>query len=69
MKLKLDKKWGKELLHYIVVFGILAGSWTHIMEYFGGEIIPTVITGFVVFVVSDQLAHKLLLGEKTLLEG
>ena len=53
-----------ELLHYIVVYAVLAGSWTSIMNYFKGDVVPTAITGFIVFVVADILAHRFILGEK-----
>jgi hypothetical protein len=53
-----------ELLHYVVVYAVLAGSWTTIMNYFKGDLMLTVVTGFIVFVVADILAHRFILGEK-----
>lgn len=53
-----------ELLHYVVVYGVLVASWLPIMNYFKDDINLTVATGLVVFIVADQLAHKYILNEK-----
>jgi hypothetical protein len=54
----------KELLHYAIVFAVLAAAWTPLMQFFGGDIKPTLVAGFVVFVLADQLAHKYILKER-----
>jgi hypothetical protein len=54
----------KEVVHYIAVFAVLAAAWTPLMQFFGGDIKPTLVAGFAVFVVADQLAHKYILKER-----
>ena len=55
------------LLHYIVVLGVTAGYF----EYFGYLIAEWPLKyaiGLVVFMVTDYLAHRLMLGEDILEE-
>jgi hypothetical protein len=54
---------GLELLHYVVVYGVLLLSWVPVMDYFKQELIPTALTVGVIFILADQLAHKIILGE------
>lgn len=64
--MNMNKKYEKpalELLHYVLVFAVIAGTWTTIMDYFAGSIFPTLGVSFVLFVIADKIAHKYLMGE------
>lgn len=59
MKLQISS-----LIHYLIVFLVLWLSWIPIMNYFSNNLLLTSITAFLVFVISDQLVHIFVLGEK-----
>lgn len=54
----------KELVHYLVVYGVLLVSWVSLMDYFKGNVTSTAIAGLVVFIITDMLAHKYILHER-----
>ena len=58
------KQWMMELLHYIVVFAVIAVSWVPMMGLMGGNTWYTLASVFGVFVIVDQLAHIYLLKEQ-----
>jgi len=62
------KKLYKELLHYAVVFAVILLAWVPVMDYFNDDIYLTSGAVFLIFILADQLAHKILLKEKTLWE-
>jgi hypothetical protein len=56
----MGKDWSmNDILHYIVVYGVILLAWVPVMDYWGGEVGPTAATVFVLFVVADKMAHKL----------
>lgn len=48
------------VLHYVLVYAVLLGTWVPMMGFFGGNIYLTSIFGFFIFVGADMLAHKIL---------
>lgn len=52
------------LFHYIVVFGVILLTWIPYMSITRDNVIYTSLLSFVTFVIADQLAHLLILGEK-----
>lgn len=58
------KNWGKELLHYVVVYGALLASWVPLMDYFGGNVNYTAGAGLAVFIAADLVAHRFILNER-----
>ena len=61
MKLK-ELMWDnpKDLAHYVILYSILLASWVPVMNYFQSQVVPTALVGFIIFMVSDKLLHKLL---------
>ena len=57
-----------ELLHYAVVYGVLLYSWLPVMNYFKGDVYYTASVVFLIFFMTDQLAHKHILDEDYLWE-
>jgi hypothetical protein len=53
-----------EWAHYAIVFAVILVSWIPLMDYWKGDLTPTALSSFAVFVVVDQLAHKYMLGER-----
>lgn len=54
----------KELLHYVIVFGIILVAWPQAMAFWNGDLNLTALTVFYIFVAADGLAHKYILGER-----
>jgi predicted permease len=64
---KMDKQLKKamlEFVHYVVVFVALLLAWVPVMEFFKDDVTQTAIATFVIFIVTDKLAHKYILKEK-----
>lgn len=53
-----------DILHYAAVFAVLLIAWVPVMDFFKQELFQTSITVFIIFIISDKLAHKYILGEK-----
>jgi hypothetical protein len=49
-----------DLLHYVIVYGVLLAAWIPLMDFFGGNVAYTAVAGFAVFIVADKMAHKAL---------
>jgi hypothetical protein len=56
-EVKQMKNWKNEILHYIVVYGVLLLVWLPLMNYFAQDITKTALGGFVVFILTDKTAH------------
>jgi len=56
-----------ELLHYIIVFAVIAVTWLPLMNYFN-NLTYTLLASLLIFFVTDQLAHRFMLGEKLIIE-
>ncbi len=56
-------KWIAELTHYVVVFAVILASWIPLMNYFQNDVGKTALSALVVFIIADQLAHKIILKE------
>lgn len=50
----------EDWVHYIVVFGVLLLAWVPVMNFFGGSVLPTAITTFLLFVGVDKIMHEVL---------
>lgn len=48
----------KEILHYIVVFAVIAGTWQFYMGLAQNNLPITLGLSFATFVLADQMAHK-----------
>lgn len=61
--------WIAEMVHYLLVFGVLYFAWNPVIRYFNcnSNIISDLLVGavalFIIFVVTDMAAHKVILGE------
>lgn len=53
-----------EILHYAVVYAILAITWVPLMNFFQSNLVYTSLSSFLLFVFVDQLAHLIILKEK-----
>jgi hypothetical protein len=50
----------KDLIHYVIVFTVLAVTWTFYMSISGNFLPLTLALSFITFVGSDKLVHKIL---------
>ena len=56
----LAPKNAKDVLHYVIVFGVLAYAWVPLMNAAGSDINVTLALGFGVFYLTDKVAHATL---------
>jgi len=59
--MKIDpKELAFDLLHYAILFAFLLLSWVPAMNYFNGDVLPTALLIFTIFVVIDKTMHYLM---------
>lgn len=48
----------EDALHYVFVFSVLALVWVPIMTFFQNNLMATLLIVFLIFYVTDKVAHR-----------
>lgn len=52
-----EPKNNKDILHYMIVYGVLVFSWVPMMNFFNNEVSLTAFGGLLLFYATDKVAH------------